>query len=279
MRGFGLHIAFLVCTVFVQSALGRLQTPEQRRKALEALEGVEIPKPVNKDAFGVGEYLDFAVYVALPGVGRVPIVGGHGILEVPNIVVRNKRLCYWLRSTTKSTGIVGQIYPVEDYIESFMDVDSFYPWYFRKDVREGRYRDKYTIFFDQINHRAIREGVFDVETYPRVQDILSAFYYVRTLEFAPGDTIPLPYHDNGGNYPILVVVHRREEVEVPAGKFNCLVVEPILKTPGLFQRKGRMWIWLTDDRKKMPVKMVSKIPIGSVQALLVEYRLGDTDWR
>jgi len=112
-----------------------------------------------------------------------------------------------------------------------------------------------------------------------VQDILSAFYYVRTLNLEPGDTIPLPYHDNGGNYPIKVIVHRRDTVSVPAGRFACLVVEPIIATPGLFQRKGRMFLWITDDEKKMPVMMVSKIPIGSVVAKLLEYKLGDTNWR
>ncbi len=265
--------------MFLGLAWAKLQSPEEREKALKALEGVEIPKPVHPDAFGVGEYLDFGVYVALPGVGRIPIKGGHGILSVPTVVERDGHLCYWIRSLAYSTGIVGQIYPVCDTVESFVDVDSFYPWYFRKSVREGKFRDRYEIKFDQVNHRAIREGVFDVETYPRVQDILSAFYYVRTLDLEPGDTIPLPYHDNGGNYPLKVIVHRRERVKVPAGEFDCLVIEPVIAVGGLFKKKGRMWVWITDDKTKMPVKMVSKIPVGSVQALLLEYVPGDTDWR
>ena len=273
------YIVIIVCIIFVQFSMGKVQPPEERRKALEALADVEIPLPENTDAFGVGEYLDFGVYVALPGVGRVPVKGGHGILEIPNIVKRNGHICYWLRSKAYSSGIVGQIYPVNDIVESFMDVDSFYSIQFRKDVSEGKFRDKYTIDFDQKNHRAIRKNTFNVETYPRVQDIISAFYYVRTLNLEVGDTIPLPYHDNGGNYPILVIVHRRERVKVKAGEFDCIVVEPVIKVEGLFKRKGRMFIWLTDDRRKMPVKMESKIPVGSVRAVLLKYREGDTDWR
>ncbi len=274
----GVILTSALVLLFSLSA-AKLQSPEEREKALKALEGVEIPKPVNINAFGVGEYLDFGIYVALPGIGKLPIMGGHGILEVPNIVRRDGNICFWLRSKAYSSGFVGQIYPVNDIVESFIDVDSFYPWEFRKDVQEGNYRDKYTIKFDQINHIAIRESTFEVETYPRVQDILSAFYYVRTLNLEPGDTIPLPYHDNGGNYPLIVIVHRREEVEVPAGKFSCIVVEPKMKVEGLFKRKGRMLIWLTDDEKKMPVKMESKIPVGSVRALLLKYDEGNRDWR
>lgn len=267
-------VVFLLSVVWA-----KLQTEEERRKALEALEGVEIPKPVHTDAFGVGEYLDFGVYVALPGVGKIPVKGGHAILSIPTVVEREGHLCYWIRSLAYSTGIVGQIYPVCDTVESFVDVDSLYPWYFRKSVREGKFRDKYEIKFDQTNHRAIRKDMFDVETYPRVQDILSAFYYVRTLDLDVGDTIPLPYHDNGGNYPLKVIVHRRERVKVPAGEFDCLVIEPVVAVGGLFKKEGRMWVWITDDRSKMPVKMVSRIPVGAVQAVLLEYVPGDTDWR
>lgn len=272
-------IILLNCIILVHLLYGKLQSAEQRAKALKEFENVEIPAPKHTDAFGVGEYLKFGIYVSLPGVGRLPVKGGYGILEVPNIVRRNGYICYWLKSYAYSTGIVGQIYPVNDVIESFMDVDSFYSLQFRKKVSEGGYKDHFTITFDQKKHRAKRKDVFDVETYPRVQDILSAFYYVRTLEFEPGDTIPLPYHDNGGNYPILVVVHRYETVEVPAGRFDCIVIEPIIKAEGLFKRKGKMYVWLTNDVRKMPVKMESKIPIGSIQTLLFEYREGNIDWR
>lgn len=272
-------ITIVIGIVCGHAIYGKLQSPEELEKALKEFENVEVPKPVNTNAFGIGEYLDFGIYVALPGVGQLPVMGGHGILEVPNVVWRKGSMCYWLKSCSFSTGIVGQIYPVNDIIESFLDVDSFYSLQFRKDVSEGRFREKYEMEFDQINHRAVRHGRFDVPTYPKAQDILSAFYYVRTLEFEPDDTIPLPFHDNGGNYPILVVVHARETVEVPAGKFSCLVVEPIIKVEGLFQRKGRMWVWLTDDYRKMPVKMVSEIPIGKVQAVLLEFREGNREWR
>ncbi len=280
MKNFGIT-AFLLCALLVHGAHAKKQTPEQAKLALKQLEGVKIPPPANKNAFGLGEYLDFGVYVKLPGVGTVPLIGGHGILSIPTVVERDGNLCFWLRSLAFSSGLVGQVYPVSDTIESFMDATEFFTRNFRKSVREGNFKEKYQIKFDQENHRATRDGKkgFDVETFPRVQDIISAFYYIRTLNFSPGDTIPLPYHDNGGNYPINVICHRTERVSVPAGKFDCLVIEPVLSTAGLFDRKGQMWVWVTNDARKMPVKMVSKIPVGSVEALLLEYIPGDTTWR
>jgi hypothetical protein len=64
-------------------------------------------------------------------------------------------------------------------------------------------------------------------------------------------------------------------VKVPAGEFYCVVVEPILQTPGIFEQKGSLTVWLTDDEKKMPVLMKSKVVVGSIVTELVSYQLGE----
>ena len=66
----------------------------------------------------------------------------------------------------------------------------------------------------------------------------------------------------------------REVVETPAGKFKCVVIEPKLKAGGIFKNKGRLVIWLTDDERRMPVLMKSKVAIGSISATLVEAKPG-----
>jgi hypothetical protein len=71
-----------------------------------------------------------------------------------------------------------------------------------------------------------------------------------------------------------VKVQGRERVKVPAGTFDCLVVEPMLKAGGLFKHEGRIWVWLTDDTTKLPVLMKTKVIIGTVDAKLKTYRLG-----
>jgi hypothetical protein len=73
-----------------------------------------------------------------------------------------------------------------------------------------------------------------------------------------------------------VRVVRRENVEVPAGTFRCLVVEPLLKSAGLFKQEGSLTIWLTDDARRMPVLMKSKVAVGSIAAELESFRMGRT---
>jgi len=66
-----------------------------------------------------------------------------------------------------------------------------------------------------------------------------------------------------------VKVLRREEIETQLGKFKTVVIQPILKSEGIFARSGDMYIWLTDDERRIPVLMKSKVKIGSIAATLV----------
>jgi len=70
-----------------------------------------------------------------------------------------------------------------------------------------------------------------------------------------------------------VKVHGREKVEVPAGKFDCVVVEPILKSEGVFKSKGSILVYLSDDARRIPVMVKSKIPVGAVTVSLTDMRL------
>ena len=111
---------------------------------------------------------------------------------------------------------------------------------------------------------------------PYAQDELSAFYYLRMLPLAIGEDVFIDNHTNRKNYPLMVIVHGRETVKVTAGEFDCLVVEPVIREGGIFAAKGRLKIWITDDERRMPVRMRTKIAVGSITASLQEYRLSDS---
>jgi hypothetical protein len=73
---------------------------------------------------------------------------------------------------------------------------------------------------------------------------------------------------------IVVKVIGKEKVTVPAGTFDCFVIEPIMEAGGLFKNSGKLTIWITDDNRRIPVLMKSKIPVGSIDAVLQEFRPG-----
>lgn len=96
-------------------------------------------------------------------------------------------------------------------------------------------------------------------------------YYLRTFDLEVGKDHEITAYADGKVYPMKVIVHKKEKIEVPAGKFTCFKVEPVLKSEGIFRQKGKLTVWLTDDEYKMPVKMESKIAIGSIATKLEKY--------
>jgi hypothetical protein len=73
----------------------------------------------------------------------------------------------------------------------------------------------------------------------------------------------------------MVKVHGRERVKTEAGEFDCLVVEPILRGPGIFTQKGRITVWLTDDARRMPVQIRSKLKTGTLVGRLEAFDRGN----
>ena len=65
-------------------------------------------------------------------------------------------------------------------------------------------------------------------------------------------------------YPLSVVVQGRETVTTPAGTFRTIRVEPRSENEGLIGKGKNLVLWLTDDEKKMPVQIRSKLKVGTL---------------
>ena len=147
-------------------------------------------------------------------------------------------------------------------MRSFTDTAGIFSWRMEKKQHEGGYRDERTVEFD---HRAglattIQKDRRDTTKIPPfVVDVLSAVYFVRTQKLAPGDSVLFDNYDNGKIYPLKHKVHRRERIKTPAGRFECVVVEPFLQTPAFFQQKGRVIVHMTADARKIPVLITSQL--------------------
>lgn len=87
-----------------------------------------------------------------------------------------------------------------------------------------------------------------------IQDILSTCYYVRTQNLEEGAVIPVPLSDEGQVYNIDVVVGKREQVKVDAGTFKTVRLEAKVFNGRFVRRSGQMFIWVTDDARRIPVR-------------------------
>jgi hypothetical protein len=221
--------------------------------------------PGRHSAIAVGERLVFTVRYGM-------IKAGTAVMEIVDRKKVDGRPAYHVVSTANSNSVFDGIYRVRDRVVSLMDEDRLYSLYFEKHLREGRYRADQQVRFDHVRAVATYHDGREAAITPGAFDVLAAFYRVRTMPLQPGQRFFLDSHDNRKNFPLRVTVQRRERVETPAGTFDCLAVEPTLRSGAFFKNEGKLTIWLTDDDRRMPVLMRSKLPIGAISVELIEYQ-------
>lgn len=212
----------------------------------------------------IGETLNFQIKW-----GVVP--AGTATMSITEAKEVSGRPCLHVVATAVSNPVFDKVYPVRDQFESFMDSSDLRSWAFKKHLREGKFRRDQVVRSDHAAGKAYYHDGSSYDLTPGAYDVLSAFYYVRTLPLVDGDEYFLDSHSDKKNYPIRVTVHRRERVSVPAGTFDCVVVEPTLRSGDFFKNEGSLTIWLTDDERRMPVQMKSKIPVGSISVELESF--------
>jgi hypothetical protein len=207
--------------------------------------------------------VDYGFYKA--GTATMSVLGTENV---------NGGLCYRIQTTAESNDFITKVFKVRDKVETYIDVRGLFSRRFEKRLREGNYNsDEFIdIYHDRMIALSTKEKRALVEVPLYVQDILSTLYYIRTLDLQVGKTETIETYADGKVYPLKVMVHKKEKVEVPAGTFMCYQVEPILKSEGIFRQKGRLVVWLTDDKHKMPVKMTSKVTIGNIATKLESYK-------
>lgn len=205
------------------------------------------------------------------------ILGGEGRMNVrEEFFLKNRRVVI-LEILAKSAGWVRSLYPVDDMTTSFFDVEGKFSRKVEITIAENRYRKKKTIEFEQEAGRAFykvdgdkaEEFAIDKNS----QDSFSALYALRAMgpELKVGEPVMLSIFEDRTKYTLEVSVLRKERIELPQGMVDTVVIEPKLKTEGIFSRRGTMTIWLTDDKSLTPVMMRSKVLIGVFEAALSEY--------
>ncbi len=226
------------------------------------------PAPAEAIPFNVGEKLTFSVRYEF-------VKAGEATLEVEDLTEFNGRPAYRFATVAKSTMPFSLVFEVEDRVESMMDAERLHSLRYEKNIKEGNYEKNDVIVFDQERHVAIYPGGKEVTLQPDALDVLSSLYYVRFLDLEVGRSLFIDNHADSKNYALEVKVLREETIEVPAGTFDCYVVEPILRAAGIFQHEGRLVVWLAKDHRHIPVKMESKIVIGAIKALLIRKEMGE----
>jgi len=218
-------------------------------------------------AFPIPERLEF-------DVSYTGISAGRAVQEV-SIVGDEVHIV----STARSAAWLKIFFPVDDRIESVLIAGSppfniGVPRLYRERIREGwtRYQ-KEAIFDRQKLEVYTKDFLKKSETTQKITnqtyDTLSSFFFFRSMPLEVGKSYFIEVFDCKKLWNTEVQVLRREEIETPLGKFKTVLIKPLLKYQGIFARTGDVYIWLSDDERRIPVQMKSKVKVGSITAVVV----------
>ncbi len=228
--------------------------------------------------FPVGEELIYRLYW-----GVVPV--GYSTATTKWIVEDGRKLIS-IAFRSKSNDVLSKIWPVDDLHEAVVDPVTFLPVRFTKRLSEGRYRaDEVTVFDHKrkvarwMSRKSGNRQDFPIESDTR--DVISFMYFMRSKQIEPGTTSQYRVMADDKVYELHVKAAKKvEKFRVSDfGWVPCLELEPEAKFQGLFVRKGRMWLWVSRDRRRLLTKIAAKLPIASVKVLLAEvHGPGDDHW-
>jgi hypothetical protein len=222
----------------------------------------------NRYPFSPGEKLTFQVRWAF-------IPAGEAVLEIYPIETMNGRNVYHFVLTARSYPIVDLIYKVRDRIDAYTDEKLSHSILY-KETKEGKRKRKVVVSFNWEKGEAQRSNFGEkrapIPVKPGTFDPLSVYYALRLHDLKENMEIEKPLTD--GKKWILgrARVVKREKLTVLSGTYDTYLVEPSLEhIGGVFKKSkdAKLQIWVTADARRIPVKIKSKVAVGSFVGELV----------
>jgi hypothetical protein len=219
-------------------------------------------EPTRPAPFGVGEKLIYDVKFG-------PVKVGSGSMEVEKIdTVRGREVFHTTFRVKGGTFF----YRVNDLLESWFDRETFASLRFRQDMEEGGKSREKTFEIYPERKVYVEEGKPEKTSVGEPLDDGSFLYFVRTVPLTVGNTYEFDRYFRPDRNPVRVKVLRREKITVPAGTFQTIVLQPIIKAKGIFSENGQAEVWLADDDSRIMLQMKSKLSFGTLNLYLRSYR-------
>lgn len=224
-------------------------------------------RKIKNDSFKIGEKLTYRMHYGI-------IDAGEAVLEVQESKIRAKgRKLFKVVGIGRSIRAFDWFFKVRDRYESYIDTESIIPWFFIRRVNEGGFKIKqdYTLHQDL---KYVDDGETKIKTPENIQDMLSAYYYARTLDFQSaeiGDTFEFNTIVDEEIFPLKIKFLGREEIKIRSGKYKALKFCPIIQTGRVFKKEEDLTVWISDDKNKIPLYGKAKILFGSIKLEVVKY--------
>lgn len=168
---------------------------------------------------------------------------------------------YKVESVTETVAVFDKIYRVNDRMKSWIDLNGLFSRRYEKRLREGKYKKDYRAQFDY-NAKKAYTSRDTLAISGKVHDALSVIYCMRAEYLFPGRIIRLNNFDNDKFRLFNVVVREVQSLKVPAGDFQCFVLEPYAEDGKLFKNQNKMIIYLSADPLRLPLMIDNEASFG-----------------
>lgn len=225
-------------------------------------------KEVNNNAFSPGEKLTYKLSYGYFEPGEV-------VIELkPSIKTYQNRNTWHVVARGYSLSVYDWFFKVRDTYETYLDTETIFPWEFIRNVDEGGYIIKQHYWFDQQKHIVTTQDKIDYEVKPNMQDMISSFYYLRTLDYAhakEGDIFTIFIFVDNKTERIRIKYIGKETITIDNGTYRCVKFRPVLKNHKIFEKEEDLNVWISDDNNHIPILAEVKIMIGSIKMELKGY--------
>ena len=222
--------------------------------------------------FRVGEKLTYQIFWG-------PFVVGRASLEVAGIEKVDNHDCYHLIAKARTSGLAEWLFPVDSTAESWLDCQELYTRRYRENRSEGKHVTNDETRYDYGHMEAItknrkgREKRLPLDQ--PVQDVISSVYFVRAQKLMLDAEQTFVLNAGATNYTVTIRPDERKEIWLrPVGDVQALRIEPNPTLKIVAANNGRMWFWVSDDDRRLPLLVNSELRFGN--AKLVLFSVGAT---
>ena len=218
-------------------------------------------------AFHVGEKLTYQIFWG-------PFVVGRATLEVKGIEPVDGHDCYHIVATAKTSGLANWMFPVDNKVDSWLDTKELFTRKFRQDRLEGKHRRNDESHFNYEQNEIVTKNFGNgkekrLAINGPVLDVVASLFFVRAQNLMIDSEKTFLVNGGDANYTVSIRPDQRKELWVrPVGDVQALRIEPDPTLKIVSANKGRMWFWVSDDTRHLPLIVASDLKIGSAKLVL-----------
>ncbi len=220
-------------------------------------------------AYKNGEKIKFRIHYGIINAGYATIeVKDKKVNNIPHQHVIGKG---W------TSGMLKWVFPVQDDYQSFINTKTGFPSRAIRKVKEGGHTKNVELFFEKdsvltVDHKRNKEKRVAAKN---VQDIISAFYYLRnnvpdSLQLS--ESVEIDMFFDHKKFPFKLTKLRKETLKTKFGEIECFVFRPMVQSGRIFKEKESLSIWITADKNRIPVRIQADLAVGSLKVDIEEYK-------